>query len=342
MHVLDFSDALNYLERALAILRAHAPSQHIVVTVSPVPMTATHRSADVIVANTYSKAVLRVVAETLTVKHEHVTYYPSFESVTLSDRKIAVMDDLVHVTPEIVALNVARMVEAMTDTAEIADPIADELVAVERAKAARARGQEYAQAFFGRHGEWSAKNCAFALEHARHLLAAKMPQEAADVLATHDAGAPNVALLLGEVLIALDRPREAYDLLQPACEKWSQSWPLWNTALTAALAMGDPEAINLVLMKFRKYLLPLSAPATIKVGQWFLARGDRERATALGCAALISPLLNGDAIALAEFFVALGKLDEAREALGSVAFPNGWEKMQADQLEAFLGEGKRA
>jgi len=43
---------------------------------------------------------------------ERVDYFPSYESVTLSDRSLAWRDDLIHVKPEIVATNVGRMAAA--------------------------------------------------------------------------------------------------------------------------------------------------------------------------------------------------------------------------------------
>ena len=64
------------------------------------------------VANSYSKAALRVAAEIATRSFDHVDYLPSYETVTLSDRALAWEDDLVHVRNDMIELNVARMLAA--------------------------------------------------------------------------------------------------------------------------------------------------------------------------------------------------------------------------------------
>ena len=50
----------------------------IVLTVYPVPFSDTFSGQDVIVANTYSKSVLRCVAQDLTELYDHVDYFPSY------------------------------------------------------------------------------------------------------------------------------------------------------------------------------------------------------------------------------------------------------------------------
>ncbi len=60
--------------------------------------------------------------------HDNVDYFPSYESVVLSDRKRAWRDDQAHASDEIVRLNVLRMIEAYAESDE----------APEEASAARA------------------------------------------------------------------------------------------------------------------------------------------------------------------------------------------------------------
>jgi hypothetical protein len=113
MHVLSFEEAYAFLDRTLGLLRKHGrPDLRVILTISPVPLTVTHRTEDVMVANSYSKSVLRVAAEHALVDHPFVTYYPSYESVLLSDRRRAFEEDMVHVTDDLVRLNVGRMVSA--------------------------------------------------------------------------------------------------------------------------------------------------------------------------------------------------------------------------------------
>jgi hypothetical protein len=114
LHVLSYEDAYDYLRKALAILHREAPKMQVILTVSPVPLMSTHRAMDVLVANSYSKSVLRAVAEEAVVRHDFVSYFPSYESFVLSDRKLAWIDDLVHTNDDLVAFNVNRMVNAFT------------------------------------------------------------------------------------------------------------------------------------------------------------------------------------------------------------------------------------
>lgn len=59
------------------------PRAKVILTVSPVPLAATARADQhVLVATSYSKAVLRVAAETLATRFAHVAYFPSYEIVT--------------------------------------------------------------------------------------------------------------------------------------------------------------------------------------------------------------------------------------------------------------------
>jgi hypothetical protein len=62
-------------------LRHINPQAKIILSVSPVPLAATAEDRHVLVATTYSKAVLRVAAEALT-KLEGVFYFPAYEIIT--------------------------------------------------------------------------------------------------------------------------------------------------------------------------------------------------------------------------------------------------------------------
>ena len=79
---LDYGTILEEMEAALAILRGLRPNLRILLTVSPVPLTATAAGGHVLTATTYSKSVLRAVAGRLTELHDWVDYFPSYELVT--------------------------------------------------------------------------------------------------------------------------------------------------------------------------------------------------------------------------------------------------------------------
>jgi hypothetical protein len=63
-------------------LRAVNPKAKVILTVSPVPLVATAEDRHVLVSTTYSKSVLRVVAEQISRKYADVAYFPSYEIIT--------------------------------------------------------------------------------------------------------------------------------------------------------------------------------------------------------------------------------------------------------------------
>lgn len=110
--VLSIEKTVAAVRRLIEQLRIINPVHHVLLTVSPVPFVRSFDGKDAIVANGYSKSALRVAAEIVTREYAWVDYYPSYESVTSSDRSKAWEDDLVHVQPDLVEANVSRMLEA--------------------------------------------------------------------------------------------------------------------------------------------------------------------------------------------------------------------------------------
>ncbi len=72
----DMSAALS------ALAEARDKPLHVLLTVSPVPLTATAEDHHVLLSSTYSKSVLRAVAGQLRAEHENLDYFPSYEIVT--------------------------------------------------------------------------------------------------------------------------------------------------------------------------------------------------------------------------------------------------------------------
>lgn len=77
-----FAETLADMTRAIELMRELAPGITFILTVSPVPLTATATGGHVLAATTYSKSVLRAVAGELAQTHEHVDYFPSYEIIT--------------------------------------------------------------------------------------------------------------------------------------------------------------------------------------------------------------------------------------------------------------------
>ena len=63
-------------------LKERNPGIKVLLTVSPVPLIATYENRNVLVSTTYSKSVLRVVADQVVSHFEWVDYFPSFEIIT--------------------------------------------------------------------------------------------------------------------------------------------------------------------------------------------------------------------------------------------------------------------
>jgi len=116
LHVLDYNDVLGSLRELTGLLDRVCPADYrMIFTVSPVPLGTTFTSGDVAVANTYSKSVLRAAVEALVAEQPRADYFPSYESVMLSDRKLVWQDDQVHVSSAIVQFNVDRMIGRYVD-----------------------------------------------------------------------------------------------------------------------------------------------------------------------------------------------------------------------------------
>jgi len=103
LYTTNFADNLSQLEAIHALLKqfGHHDVQ-IIVTVSPVPLIATFSGEDVVVANTYSKSLLRTAAQEWAAKYGNVHYFPSYEIVTNSDPRLTWEEDRRHVKGQIV------------------------------------------------------------------------------------------------------------------------------------------------------------------------------------------------------------------------------------------------
>ena len=107
--VLSFEKSLAATRQAIELLNAAGKPKKILLTTSPVPMARSFSGHDVIVANTYSKSVLRTVCGVLYDAFPNVDYFPSYESVMLSRADGVWGDDLLHVTTPFIGKIVARV-----------------------------------------------------------------------------------------------------------------------------------------------------------------------------------------------------------------------------------------
>ncbi len=80
---LSYPEVRGQLETAIATMRGINPELKILLTVSPVPLTASAvKDQHVLVASTYSKSTLRAVAGDLSDALPNVDYFPSYEIIT--------------------------------------------------------------------------------------------------------------------------------------------------------------------------------------------------------------------------------------------------------------------
>ncbi|MBC7139499.1 MAG: GSCFA domain-containing protein [Defluviimonas sp.] len=81
-HNFTLAEMLADLEQARALLRSFRKRMRMIVTVSPVPLTATASGGHVLPATVNSKALLRVAAGEFAAAHRGVDYFPSYEMIT--------------------------------------------------------------------------------------------------------------------------------------------------------------------------------------------------------------------------------------------------------------------
>lgn len=74
-------DILRDMRECFLLFRNYSADVKFILTVSPVPLTATATGNHVLRASMYSKSVLRVAAETLASEFDNVDYFPSFEII---------------------------------------------------------------------------------------------------------------------------------------------------------------------------------------------------------------------------------------------------------------------
>ena len=78
---MNYEAVAKNLSAAIAMMRSANPSLRFILTVSPVPLTATFSMNHVLVATMYSKSTLRAVAGDLAQQWEYVDYFPSYEII---------------------------------------------------------------------------------------------------------------------------------------------------------------------------------------------------------------------------------------------------------------------
>ncbi|MBH1934338.1 GSCFA domain-containing protein [Streptomyces sp. AV19] len=122
-HNFTFDEVRRDLTAAVELARSANPGLRVLLTVSPVPLTATATGGHALTSTTYSKSVLRAVAGQLAAEHEYVDYFPAYEIVTGVPFRGAFFEpNLRTVTPEGVAFVMDRFFGALAGRQAAAGP----------------------------------------------------------------------------------------------------------------------------------------------------------------------------------------------------------------------------
>lgn len=81
-HNARYGAIMSAMQKSISMMREVNPGLRILLTVSPVPLTATASTGHVLVATTYSKSTLRAVAGDLADCDPLIDYFPSYEIIT--------------------------------------------------------------------------------------------------------------------------------------------------------------------------------------------------------------------------------------------------------------------
>jgi tetratricopeptide (TPR) repeat protein len=168
--------------------------------------------------------------------------------VVLSDREIAWEPDQIHVTPDLIALNVDRMLgRYLPGPAGGGDdraPVATRSMAEKEAVEAREKAGDYAREFFAINAAWSDRSPAFAFEHSRFLLGDEKPEEALAALAKCPVNWEPLAvgLLSAEIQLRLKRPDLAISILTTFLRSRLRSRNVWELLVRAHAENGDVDS----------------------------------------------------------------------------------------------------
>ena len=118
LEILSHEQCLADLLEAIDLVRARNPAIKVMVTTSPVPLATTFSGQDILVANSFSKSVLRAVCGAVSLQRPQVDYFPSYECATLSF-PVRVWDaDRVHVSEGFIGKIVTHMLDHYLEGAE--------------------------------------------------------------------------------------------------------------------------------------------------------------------------------------------------------------------------------
>ncbi|NRD73314.1 GSCFA domain-containing protein [Shewanella sp. VB17] len=141
-HNFSYEELRGDLEDIASQLNAINPNIHIILTVSPVPLTATMTDKHIMVANQHSKSLLRTVAGFLSDNNPRFSYFPSYEIITVPcAQDFRFETNLRSVTPQ--AINyVMQHFRSVIDKTVLAQPRQEQKINLLQAKVNRPDNNE--------------------------------------------------------------------------------------------------------------------------------------------------------------------------------------------------------
>lgn len=323
LHVLTFAETMAYLQDAMELIKRHGRSGiQVIVTVSPVPLFSTYRDADVMVANTYSKSVLRTAAEEITHTNDFVHYFPSYESITLSDRAVAYQDDEVHVTKEIVDFNIGRMVQAYTGDEAMAciDEVRSQL------ETYRSRPRIGFEALTKNTDYCADPQIAAVLTECSVAVGRLDVADLAVKLAQDPFG-----LLKAAIAMAKDAPAAALAAMTGDPEKPRDRARAFSLRIRANLAVDNYDAAAAATKAWASEIPNSTTPLRL-IAQTLSDKDDPRAEDWFAQAVKVSDGAPGQVIEMAEFLVRQGKTQAARERLEQITEANVQENRRVTRL----------
>lgn len=114
--LLSFEKAKDFTRQSIELLIKHGrPGAKIFLTTSPVPLGHTFANDDILITNTHAKSLLRAVCGELAPNYPQVAYFPSYESVMMSNSPEVWAEDQIHVQDAMVGRIVKLLVESYFD-----------------------------------------------------------------------------------------------------------------------------------------------------------------------------------------------------------------------------------
>lgn len=111
-----YEEVRDDIRRFVGLIKEANPSARVLLTVSPVPLTATYTDEHVLVATTHSKSILRAVASAAEAEHDNVYYFPAYEIVAGNFSRGRYFEDNLR---SITAEGVAHVMRVFEETYEL-------------------------------------------------------------------------------------------------------------------------------------------------------------------------------------------------------------------------------